>query len=81
VYHRHRLVRRYAPQRAKPAARVLSLIIDLHGLKPTNSLRKKECPVAPKNRLSNDFSSLIPGQLDSEKASFIVLKAILTFII
>jgi hypothetical protein len=68
-HNRYRLVRRYALQRSVAsqldavvgdqnlAAGVLSLFVDVYGLIPTNSSRKKECPVAPKNRLSNDFIS------------------------
>jgi hypothetical protein len=42
---------------------------------------KKECPVAPKNRLQNDFISLLSiFRTGQKKERFIPLKAILTII-
>ena len=65
------------------AARVLPLFIDVSGHQPTFFLLVCKRRNSRRLPLKIDFemNSSSPRQLDSEKASFIVLKAILTFII
>ena len=88
-YHRHRLVRRYAPQHdavvgdQNLAARVLSLFIDVSGHQPTLFLlvcKRRNSRLLPL-KIDFEMTSSSPGQLDSRKVRFSVHKAIFPFIV